>query len=650
MLQRFGLLLQKKIEEAINDLKEKGFTTLGTECLLLGLIRLDTSVCKYIFSIKKINIQEIEEKILQGFYLRKKENTDKFNEVLETAEKICLADESDLIYDEHLFYALLITKDTIASYIMEEFGISIDDTLEEVKNIFDFEEEETGYLFNLTKEAQNGKLNPFIGRTKYIERVIRILSKKQKNNPMLIGNAGVGKSALVEGTAIELLKSNRNLTLYRLDLGMIIAGTRYRGDLEARLMDVIDKVKNPNTILFIDEIHNIVSSNNSENSLDIANILKPILARNEIKCIGATTLEEYYKYIAKDKALSRRFQNIFIEEPTEQEMYDILKGITPTYEKYYNVKYDKDILQMIIEKSKLITNRYFPDKAIDIIDEIGLVAKREKRIKVLKKDVKKIIFEYLGIDYASLPKKIKNIKYYPHLKKYYYNYMIAIGNRKTIMNIQIIDKYLEFLLLDIKKVLGITSSSILELDFSLYVDNHYISSLIGSPSGYVGYENGGLLTEHVYKYPLSVVIIHNYEKGSPLIHHQIESILKNGNINDSKNRCVNFYNTIFIFVTKEDNRSHLGFINNLENKKINNYIDEVIDYEITNDYNYYESKMQKYLTTLSNNDYFFKKNFIISSKKEYDEIFSFLNDLENYQNFVKYKIEKDKLGNIIIKK
>ena len=650
MLQKFGLLLQKKIIEATSETKRNGIGVIGSESLLLGLLRLETSVCKYIFSSRKIDTLDVENKIFNSFYLRKGEYTEKFNEVLETAEKISLADESELIYDEHLFYSLVITKGTVASDIIESFGISLDEITEDVKNIFDFEEdEEIDYLVNLTKEAENKKLNPFIGRKTYIERVIRILSKKQKNNPMLIGNAGVGKSALVEGVAYELLKRNKDINVYRLDLGCVIAGTKYRGDLEARLIEVLDKVKNPNTVLFIDEIHNIVS-NNSENSLDIANILKPILARNEIKCIGATTLDEYHKYIAKDKALSRRFQNVFIEEPSKDEMYQILKGVAPSFEEFYDVAYSNEILKIIINKAKLLPNRYFPDKAIDILDESGLIAKMDNRKTVSKNDVKKIVFNFLGLDYSNLKRSISNIKYFPKLKKYFYNYMLALNNSKTIVNIETNEEKLPLLLEDISKVLKVTNEEILELDFSDYLDSHYSSSLVGAPSGYVGYESGGILTEHVYQYPLSIVIIRNYYNGNYMIRRQLESILKNGWINDLKNRKVYFKNTIFIFIDEEKENNVIGFNNSKMSKKISsNFINEVIDYQEDNGEYYYNRKIKEILDELKNNDYYIKIKFNVNCLKDFSKVKEIVKDIEKFKQFKKYQIIKNDNGVIEIK-
>ena len=249
--------------------------------------------------------------------------------------------------------------------ILKELDI---DTKELESNIMEYMEDDN-FLTNLSIIAKEKKLKPYIGRSYYINKVIRVLSKKEKNNCLLIGNAGVGKSALVEGVASKLIDMKSDIVIYRLDLGAIVAGTRYRGDLEERLVEVIRKVSNNNTVLFIDEIHSIINSGNSDNGLDIASILKPALARSEIKCIGATTSDEYHKYIEKDEAFCRRFQKIFIPEPSKEETLRILNGIKKKYEEYHNVHYSQEILKEIVRQSDLYPNKYFPDKAIDIVDE-----------------------------------------------------------------------------------------------------------------------------------------------------------------------------------------------------------------------------------------------------------------------------------------
>lgn len=648
MFDKLSLLLQNKLEEVKKELRLNGIFQLGTEGLLYALLEMDNSICNHLFISKGIEKEKVVKRIKQLFILRKdnKEYTEKFIEVLENAQKIALLDESDLIYDEHLLYSLLMINDSVALNLIISFGLTVDEMVNNVKNIFDFKDDNI-YLINLSKEAENKKLNTFVLRKKYIEKIIKILSKKQKNNPMLIGNAGVGKSALVEGVAIEYLSIDKNVNVYRLDIGMVLAGTKYRGDLEERLIEVIESVKGENNILFIDEIHNIVGNNN-ENSIDIANILKPILARNEIKCIGATTLDEYYKYIAKDKALSRRFQNIFVEEPNDEEMRLILKGIVKDYESFYNVKYSNDLINYIIKMSKLLTNRCFPDKAIDILDESGLSAKNNKRKNVKKEDVKITVYEFLGIDYNNFKKSIHKKINYSNLKKYYYDYFFQITERKTILNIMINNNILSNVISDFKKVLKITDEMILEIDLLDYLDSHYISNLLGSPSGYVGYEDGGIITEHVYRYPLSVIIIKNYESGNFIIKRQVDNIIKKGEIIDSKGRKINFRNCIFVFINSKKNIKHIGF-NFQETIENIDYLDEVI---LENKDSNNKNKLQiikKIIKNYSENNFFIKINTKIEDKN-IDNIIEVLKNIENFNQYKNNIIKENDNGKIIVEK
>lgn len=660
MFEKFSLLLQKKLEEVKEEFKSWGIYQLGTEGILYTLLSLENSVCKHLFLVlgNEEKVVAVKEKIRESYYLRKdnKEYTAKFLEVIESAEKIALADESELIYDEHLLYSLLMVKNSVAVSIIKNVGISLDEILDSVKNIFEldnYEYEENAYLIDLSKEAEKGKLNTFIGRKKYLDKVIMVLSKKQKNNPMLIGNAGVGKSALVEGVALEYLKIDKDIKIYRLDIGGLLAGTKYRGDLEERLVEVIERVKGEKTILFIDEIHNIIGNNTNESSLDIANILKPILARNEIKCIGATTLDEYYKYIAKDKALSRRFQNIFIEEPQYEEMVMILNGIVKEYEKYYQVKYSKDVLRTIIEKSSLLTNRYFPDKAIDILDESGLLAKNKNRNYVSKNDVNRIVFELLGIDYIKFKTNINKKLNFMQLKKYYLDYFMQITNRKTIINILINNDFFEELFDDLKLIFNITFEEVINIDFSEYTDQHYASNLFGAPSGYVGYENGGILTEHVNRYPISVVIINNFSLAHIIIRKQIENILRLGMINDGKGRKISFKNCIFIYKKENNDTQKIGFkTNDTAYKNTYNYplVDEVID--LKNALKNVSKEKLNYINKIVKN--YEKNNYSVKIKiknindKDANEIINILKDISIFKKEKMNIVRKNDKGIIII--
>lgn len=646
MLQKFSLEMQNNINSSINELRGFEFECIGTEVLLLALSKLETSVFNYILKANNIDNYLLKKNIKNCLFFRKSEYTKKYNEVIETSENIAALDESDLIYDEHLLYALLLIKDTVAYNIFKNLNLDIEKMTREVKQIL-YDEEEENYLVNLSKEAKNNKLNPFIGRSDYLEKIKRIILKKQKNNPLLIGNAGVGKSALVEGLAYDFIKDNIDITIYRLDLGMIIAGTKYRGDLEERLIKVIDKVKGENSILFIDEIHNIVTSISSENSLDIANILKPILARGEIKCIGATTLEEYYKFITKDKALLRRFQNIFIEEPGEEETFIILKGIVKEYEKFYNVKYSDEILKTIIDEVGVIQNRYYPDKAIDVLDEVGLLSKIKKNKKVMYQEIKEIIMGLQGINNNELINNISKIKYFPEIKKYISNYLLNIRINKTIVNIEVEEEDKELLLEELKVLLNHTDEIILELDF-LEFDNHYAAStLIGSPSGYVGYEKGGLLTEHVYRYPLSIIVIRNYENGAFQVKKQIESILGNGYIYDHLGKKIKFNNAIFVFVKGDKKTLKLGYLDK-ENIKNSEYIDISLEKRNSNDF--YNYKIDKIIKRLKRNMIDLQIKFNINGKKDYEEIINIIKSNECFEKNMIIKIIKNKENKVYIEK
>lgn len=630
----------KSIIEILNREKSR-FGSIGSEALLLGLAEIDAS-CSFILEQYGINQYTITKELDKLIILRKPdtEYTSKFNEIMAVAYNSALLEDEKEVFDDHLLFALLTIENSVALDIIKNIGANAKDILDDLNSIYNINltsDLQNNYLFNLTKEIKLGKLNPFIGREDLVDKVIRILSKKQKNNPMLIGSAGVGKSALVEGVANKLIKTNPNLSVYRLDLGTIIAGTKYRGDLEERFIEVLEKIKNPNTIIFIDEIHNIVGSGSSEGTLDIANILKPILSRSEIKCIGATTLDEYYRFIDKDKALSRRFQNVFIEETSEEEALEILEGIVHCYEEFHQVKYNKEVLKYIISSSSFLANRKLPDKAIDILDEAGLFCKIDKRVNVETKDVDKIVFETLGIKLNNISKSFSKIKNFPILIKYYQLYFMNLGIRKTILNVQIVLDSFDLLMEDLKTVFNIENEVVLNLDLSSY-DNHYASSLIGSPAGYVGYSDGGILTEHVIKFPLSVIVIKNYLQAGKNIKTQIDTILENGKILDSKGRMINFRNTIFIFLDSLNDMS-IGFIEKekKQKSKINNFIDEVIT-EIPKNH-YYRMKIDKIIKRLKEYNYYIDIDCSNMGLNTYKNLISKLSDLDNFEIKKKYLLE-----------
>ena len=480
---------------------------------------------------------------------------------------LCLLFLDYFIYDEHIFYVMLKEYDTVAYVVLEKLGLDIEELKRDIEEIFSFDEakekENIPYPF-LINLSTSQKIHPFVLRNNYIEKIKYILSKKQKNNPLLIGNAGVGKTAIVEGLS-EILK---DVSIYQLDLGSIVAGTKYRGELEEKLTKAMEYIKRKKAILFIDEIHNIVGAGSNDGSLDIANILKPYLSRSDIKLIGATTLDEYYRHIDKDKALSRRFQNVFIDEPTEKETYVILKEIKASYEEYHNVKYSDQILQEIIEKSKLyLVRRSFPDKAIDVMDEIG--TRKKSSNKSFSKLIDETIEDLTGIKNLTLERLKKVELNYPSLKPKYLQFIkkkeFEVNTNNLAFAMVNSDFNVEYLIEDLYKLFAFKKEMYLEIDLENYIDYASINNLIGSTKGYVGYEQGGILSEHILKYPLSLVYFKNIKSAHPSINQFIKSLLKKNHFLDNKGRTIYLTNTIFLLDTDKIKNKEIGFIN--ENKK-----------------------------------------------------------------------------------
>ncbi len=544
------------------------------------------------------------------YIVNKKTIKDDLMLVIEEAEVIAKNCGSKIIFDEYVLYACL-KIDCEAKDIFEMMGINI----EKLRiDIIGYINSDNNFLTNLTKLAGEGKLNPFIGRDNYIEKIIRILFKKQKNNCLLIGSAGVGKSALVEGLALELYNRKSEIIIYRLDLGVIIAGTRYRGDLEERLIEVLDIVKEASAVLFIDEIHTIISSGSSEGSLDIANILKPALARSEIKCIGATTTEEYYKYIEKDKALERRFEKIFIPEANKEETYSILKGIAYKYSEFYNIEYKNKILHEIIDSCKYFPNRKFPDKAIDIMDEVGSYVKSKKQSYIKSSDIRQIVFENMGV----ICNKLSDIKLnYKVLRKYYEMFFLGIDAKETICNVIIKEESLEYLLEDLERVFLLSKDSFFYGDF--YCQHFYEQ-----------------INTHVLHNPVSIIIL-KYDKNS--VYEFV-----NEYINGNRNRKISFKNCVIIFVFEGKNKQFcekIGYCNGDSIMSINGkHIDEVLTDNLLK---------RKKIEELSES---MKKNGIILDiqsdieDNDYPEIIKIV--LDNLQKKV-IKIVKNEKGELLFK-
>jgi len=500
------------------------------------------------------------------------------------------------------------------------------------------------YTINLNKLVAENKIDPLIGREMEIERVVQILCRRRKNNPLLVGEAGVGKTAIAEGLAKKIVEKDipevlQNKTIYSLDLGALIAGTKYRGDFEQRLKTVIKQLNEErDSILFIDEIHTIIGAGSaSGGTLDASNLLKPALANGQIKCIGATTYQEYRSVFEKDHALTRRFQKIDIEEPDVQTTITILKGLKSHFEEHHNVKFSTDAIISAVELSeKFINNRQLPDKAIDIIDEAGAAQKilpQTKKKKVIgTKEIEDVISKVARIPAKNINKDDRNsLKTLERDLK-----AVIFGQDKAINSLSSAIKMARsglgpesrpigsFLFsgptgvgkTEVAKQLAYTLGiELIRIDMSEFIERHSISKLIGAPPGYVGYDNGGLLTEQVNKTPHAVLLLDEIEKAHPDIINILLQIMDNGTLTDSNGRKTDFRNVTIIMTTNAGaealSKLDFGFTHNekagdeqIEIKKIfspefRNRLDAIVSFSAL-DNNIILKVVDKFLIQLEN--------------------------------------------------
>ena len=437
---------------------------------------------------------------------------------------------------------------------------------------------ENEFLINLNNLVSNNKIDKIIGRKKEIERLVQILSRRNKNNPLLVGESGVGKTAIAEGLAYLISKKDvpsimENTIVYSLDIAALIAGTKYRGDFEKRLKQVLSFLsEQDNPILFIDEIHTIIGAGSaSGGSLDVSNLLKPALGKGEIRCIGSTTFQEYRGIFNQNQALSRRFQKIDVVEPNFDECEEILNGIKDIYEEYHDVKYTDEAIKSSIElSSKYINDRFLPDKAIDVIDETGALLninrKNQKTIKVLKNDIEMTISKITKIPEQTITtsdkKDLKNLE--ENLKR------VIFGQDKAVKTLSNAIKLSRVGLRDENKTIGsflftgptgvgkteiskqlseILGIDLLRFDMSEYMERHTVSRLIGAPPGYVGFDQGGLLTEAIVKSPHCVLLLDEIEKAHPDIFNILLQVMDAGQLTDNNGRKSDFRNVILIMTT-----------------------------------------------------------------------------------------------------
>lgn len=683
---RFTQKSKKVIELSLKCARRLGHNRVDSEHLLLGLSKEGSGVASKVLLTLGITPKYIEDKIIDKKGIIPITPIDltlsnRSEEILEISGIFADKFKSEYIDTEYILLGILQQGEGIAVDILKEAGIEdryiveliIDivgldsiTTNQESKSNYPSEIQASSKLLekygkNLTLIASQNKIDPVIGREKEIERAIQILSRRTKNNPVFIGDPGVGKTSVAEGLAINISSGNvpDNLigkVLYTLDMGSMLAGAKYRGEFEERMKQVIDEVaKNGNIILFIDELHTIIGAGSTgESTIDASNILKPALSRGDIQIIGATTVDEYRKHIEKDSALERRFQPVLITEPTKEETIEILKGLREKYEGHHNVKItDEAIVAAVDLAIRYITDRFLPDKAIDLIDEsASRVRLRENSLQKnsistdkctldketdykLNEDI--IEDEILGIS-IKLSDNIPNIE--NHKKSYVgivdkeiiaevvelwtgvpVNQIVEeeaykllnleeilhgriVGQDQAVMSISKAIRRSRAGLKDPKRPIGSflflgptgvgktelckalaevqfgDENQIIRIDMSEYMEKHAVSKLIGSPPGYVGYNEGGQLTEKVRRNPYSVVLFDEIEKAHEDVFNILLQILDDGRLTDSKGRMIDFKNTILIMTsnvgaTKINKNKVLGFETNKDKEDTRNQYDKM---------------------------------------------------------------------------
>ena len=615
--EQLEIIIQKAFELAKN--KKHEFLTL--EHLLLELC--DADDVKKFFSYKMVNTQSIKND-LNG-YIEKKLKTIvvkddvkpvpsmSFERVLKRAAQHVQSSRKGEVQTLNILVAMFSERDSFAVYFLEKQNLTRLDLVsyishekdkdeynnEDKENISEGSKQEVKnennllekYCINLNKKAKLGKIDPLIGRKKEINRTVQILCRRLKNNPLFVGDPGVGKTALAEGLAKNIVdgkvpKILKEATIYTLEMATLLAGTRYRGDFEERLNGILKVVtSDSNNILFIDEIHTVIGAGaTSGGSIDASNILKPALANGSLRCIGSTTYTEYRKYFEKDSALVRRFQKVDIEEPSQEEAVLIMKGIIPNFEKFHKVKYSDEVISEAVRLSaKFIHGRKLPDKSIDIIDEIGA----QFNLNNNKKDINVKDVEDTVAQIAKIPSKnisSDDTKVLVNLKR---NLKLSIfGQDKAIDELSRVVKLSRSGLRDDNKTIGsylfvgptgvgkteiakvlsrVLNIDLLRFDMSEYMERHSISRLIGSPPGYVGFDQGGALTEAVNKSPNSVVLLDEIEKAHPDVFNILLQIMDYGKLTDHNSRTVDFRNTILIMTSNVGaealEKNSVGFTN-----------------------------------------------------------------------------------------
>ena len=649
----------KSLNAAVKAAEDLGHTYIGSEHILLGLLSDTSTVAGAVLAAHNITYADIEEELKRSIgvgvptELQPDDFTPRSKNILETSVAFARQMGQQLVGTEHVLLAIAREGSCSATLLLSRAGISMQDIVNDVSKALmggtanagtdnkDGGKENESMLSqfgrDLTKLAKDGKIDPVIGRQKEIERVIQILSRRTKNNPCLIGEPGVGKTAIAEGLALKIVSGEvpellKDKKIYSLDLTGMVAGTKYRGDFEERIKKVIDEVKNAkDVILFIDEVHTLIGAGSAEGADDAANILKPSLARGELQIIGATTIEEYRKHIEKDAALERRFQPVMVDEPSQEEAIEILKGIKDKYEAHHKVKITDEAIESAVKLStRYIGDRYLPDKAIDLIDEAAsrvrlrsytapsdlkeledkkksveaekLSAvnaqeferaaalrdeerKLDKEIKDKKEnwhdmagkshdevtpaDIADIVSSWTGVPVTQLSTEESDRLL--HMEDELHRRIV--GQDEAVEAVSRAIRRGRVGLKDPKKPIGSfiflgptgvgktelckalaaamfgDENAMIRLDMSEYMEKHTVSRLIGSPPGYVGYDEGGQLTEKVRRKPYSVVLFDEIEKAHPDVFNMLLQILDDGVLTDGQGRRVDFKNCIIIMTS-----------------------------------------------------------------------------------------------------
>lgn len=687
MIYKFTSRAEKALELANDLAMELGHNYIGTEHLLYGLAKEGTGVASKVIEMQDVTPEQIKEEIevligvgseidveTVGFTPRTKR-------VIENAFREARKLGTEYIGTEHLLIGIMREGDSIAVRVMMNLNINPQRLYTEILKVINEDEavmnnEKSNnnasygsynqtttlnqYGADLTKQAKEGKLDPVIGRKKEIDRVIEILSRRTKNNPCLIGEPGVGKTAVVEGLAEKIVLEDvpemlKNKRVVSIDISSMVAGAKYRGDFEERIKKCLEEVKKvKDVILFIDEIHTIVGAGSAEGAVDAANILKPLLARGEVQVVGATTLNEYRKYIEKDAALERRFSPVTVGEPTTDETIQILNGIRDKYEAHHNVKISEEAIKAAVNLSvRYINDRFLPDKAIDLMDEAAsrvkmktytipdslkkledkiaeLDKEKEEAIRVqdfekaatlrdeenkkkeelskekekwnnknsknvvtlTEEDIADVVANWTGIPVKKISQdeneRLKNLETELHKRVIGQNEAVeavAKAIRRGRLGLKDPNRPIgSFLFLgptgvgktELCKALAEslfgTEESMIRIDMSEYMEPHSVSKLIGSPPGYVGFDDGGQLTEKIRRKPYSVILFDEIEKAHPDVMNMLLQILDDGRLTDAQGRTVNFKNTVIIMTSNVGARiitdkTFLGFSNGNDEEK-----------------------------------------------------------------------------------